>query len=209
MFSFLKKNSTYDNPEFLEQVNNLNERKDDPIARIALNDLRRTEILIDRASSGNEVLITDMYAANRIPLSMLNEGDDFFGVSALIHPLDWAHDEGLQEYKKVNEQQAAKGVNIERTFVLQSERDIANMRVIMDEQSKAGISVRYVIEDELKSLSYFPDFTIMPKFNLVLYVPNLHNIKSCIATRDEDLMKDILKDYDSIQRYAMKWNYNG
>jgi hypothetical protein len=49
----------------------------------------------------------------------------------------------------------------------------------------------------------------MPKFNLVLYVPNLHNIKSCIATRDEDLMKDILKDYDSIQRYAMKWNYNG
>jgi hypothetical protein len=79
----------------------------------------------------------------------------------------------------------------------------------MDEQSKAGISVRYVIEDELKSLSYFPDFTIMPKFNLVLYVPNLHNIKSCIATRDEDLMKDILKDYDSIQRYAMKWNYNG
>lgn len=209
MFSFLKKNRTYDNPEFLDQINTLKDRKGDPIAKIALNDLERTEILIDHASSGSELLITNMYDANRIPLDMLEKGDDFFGISALIHPMDWAHDKGLQRYRETNYKQAKKGVNIERTFVLQSERDINSMRSIMDEQAKMGIKVSYVMEDHLKSLSYFPDFTIIPKFDLVIYVPNLKNLKSCIATCNKDLVNEIMKDYKTIQHYAIKWDYNG
>lgn len=207
MFTFLKKNRTYDNPEFLDQVQRLQARDNDPIARIALNNLRKTEVMINHASKGEEIIITDMYEANRIPLDMLESGEDFFGISAIINPLDWAHDEELQKYKETNKRQAERGVNIERTFVLQTTRDIDSMRAIMDEQSAQGISIRYVIEDDLKSLSYFPDFTIMPKFNLVIYVPNLDNLKTCIATCDPDLMRDLMNDYDKIQRYATKWNF--
>jgi hypothetical protein len=207
MFAFLKKNRTYDNPEFLEQVENLKARKNDPIAKIALNNLKKTEVMINHASKGQEILVTDMYEANRIPLEMLKPGEDFFGISAIINPIDWAHNEDLQKYKAVNEKQAAKGVNIERTFVLQSPRDIDSMRAIMDEQATMGISVRYVLEDDLKSLSYFPDFTIMPSLNLVIYVPNLNNLTTCIATCDTDLVRDLLKDYETVQRYATKWNY--
>lgn len=209
MFTFLKKKPSFDNPEFVEQVERLKERADDPIAKIALNNLEKTEFLIDQAHAGEEILITDMYAANRIGLEMLEPGDYFHGLSALVDSVDWAHDEGLQLYKKANYDQAKKGVKIERTFVLQSEKDINSMRAIMDEQSANGIDVRYVIEDDLKSLSYFPDFTIIPKFNLVLYVPNLKNLKTCVATSNEDLKDDIMKDYDAVLRYATKWNYNG
>lgn len=209
MWSFLKKNRTYDNPEFLERIKALQERHNDPIARIALNDLKKTEYIVDKASEGQEIIITDMYEANRIPLEMLEPGDDFFGISAIINPLDWAHDEALQRYKTANANQAKNGVNIERTFVLQSPRDIDAMRNIMDEQSAAGISVRYVLEDDLRSLSYFPDFTIMPKFNLVIYVPNLNNLTTCIATCDPVLQEELLKDYETVQRYATKWNYTG
>ncbi len=209
MWSFLKKNRTYDNPEFLDRIRALKQRNNDPIARIALNDLKKTEYIIDKAAEGQEIIITDMYEANRIPLEMLESGDDFFGISAIINPLDWAHDEALQRYKTANVNQAKNGVNIERTFVLQSPRDIDAMRNIMDEQSAAGISVRYVLEDELRSLSYFPDFTIMPKFNLVIYVPNLNNLTTCIATCDSILQDELLKDYETVQRYATKWNYTG
>lgn len=209
MWSFLKKNRTYDNPEFLERVQALKERDNDPIARIALNDLKKTEYIVDKAAEGQEIIITDMYEANRIPLEMLEPRDDFFGISAIINPLDWAHDEALQRYKAANKRQAARGVNIERTFVLQSPRDIDAMRNIMDEQSADGVSVRYVLEDDLRSLSYFPDFTIMPKFNLVIYVPNLNNLTTCIATRDEGLQEELMKDYETVQRYATKWNYTG
>lgn len=209
MFSFLKKNRTYDNPDFLEQVAALKARTNDPIAKIALNDLKKTEVIVNRASNGHEIIITDMYEANRIPLEMLENGDDFFGISAIINPLDWAHDEALQRYKAANQDRAANGVNIERTFILQSPRDINSMRTIMDEQCAMGVSVRYVLEDDLKSLSYFPDFTIMPKFNLVIYVPNLNNLTTCVATCDPQLKDDLMKDYETVQRYATKWNYTG
>jgi len=208
MFSFLKKNRTYDNPEFLEQMENLKSRDNDPIAKIALNNFTKTEMMINHAANGEEIIITDMYEANRIPLEMLDAGDDFFGISAIVNPIDWAHDSDLQKYKAANAAQAKKGVNIERTFVLQTAREIEAMRAIMDEQSSMGISVRYVIEDDLKSLSYFPDFTIMPKFNLVIYVPNLNNLTTCIATCNEDLVNELMRDYDTVQRYATKWNYN-
>lgn len=207
MFTFLKKNRSYDNPEFIEQIEQLKSRGNDPIAKIALNNLKKTEMMVDRASKGHEILVTDMYEANRIPLDMLQPGDYFHGISAIINPLDWAHDEDLQKYKESNERQAKAGVNIERTFVLQGPRDIDAMRAIMDEQSSMGISVRYVLEDDLKSLSYFPDFTVMPSLNLVIYVPNLDNLKTCIATCDADLVKDLMKDYETVQRYATKWNY--
>lgn len=208
MFAFLKKNRTYDNPEFLEQVDDLKSRKNDPIAKIALNNLKKTEVMINHASKGQEIIITDMYEANRIPLEMLKKGDNFYGISAIINPIDWAHNEDLQAYKETNERQANKGVNIERTFVLQSTRDIDLMRAIMDEQSAMGVSVRYVLEDDLKSLSYFPDFTVMPSLNLVIYVPNLNNLTTCIATCDSDLVKDLMKDYETVQRYATTWNFN-
>ncbi|PCH98753.1 MAG: hypothetical protein COB76_06775 [Alphaproteobacteria bacterium] len=208
MFSFLKKNRNYDNPEFLDQVEILKARGEDPIAKIALNNLKKTEMMIDHAGKGQEIIITDMYEANRIPLEMLNKGDAFLGISAIINPLDWAHDEELQKYKDTNAAQAKKGVDIERTFVLQSPRDIDSMRAIMDEQSAMGISVRYVLEDDLKSLSYFPDFTIMPSLNLVIYVPNLNNLTTCIATCDADLMSELMKDYETVQKYATTWNCN-
>ena len=139
---------------------------------------------------------------------MLESGDDFFGISAIVNPIDWAHNTDLQKYKLANEQQAAKGVNIERTFVLQTAREVEAMRAIMDEQSSKGVSVRYVIEDDLKSLSYFPDFTIMPKFNLVIYVPNLNNLTTCVATCNKDLVDELMKDYETVQRYATTWNYH-
>jgi hypothetical protein len=183
-------------------------RSNDPIAKIALNNFKKTEIMIKHAAKGQEIIITDMYEANRIPLEMLKEGDDFFGISAIINPIDWAHNNDLQTYKAVNKKQAEKGVNIERTFVLPTARDIESMRVIMDEQASMGVKVSYVIEDDLKSLSYFPDFTIMPRFNLVIYVPNIDNLTTCIATCDEDLVKDLLNDYQTVQRYASRWNYN-
>ena len=204
-----KKNRTYDNPDFLEQIALLKERDNDPIACITLSNLQKTEMIVNKAAQGNEIIITDMYEANRIPLEMLRPGQDFFGISAIINPLDWAHDEELQRYKAANEKQAANGVNIERTFVLQTPRDIESMRTIMDEQSAMGVSVRYVLEDELKSLSYFPDFTIMPAFNLVIYVPNLKKVITCVATREEHVMQELLKDYETVQRYATRWNYNG
>lgn len=77
----------------------------------------------------------------------------------------------------------------------------------MDEQSKRGISVHYVIEEQLKSLSYFPDFTIIPSLNLIIYVPDLNNLKHCIATRDPQLVKDLKQDYDCIKHYAKKYSY--
>jgi len=79
MFEFLKKNRSYDNIDFLNQIENLQSRLNDPIAKIALNDLKKTEIIIDKANKGHEIIITDMYEANRIPLEMLESGDDFFG----------------------------------------------------------------------------------------------------------------------------------
>jgi hypothetical protein len=208
MFSFLKKNRTYDNPDFLNQMELLKARDGDPIAKIALNNFKKTEMMINHATKGEEIIITDMYEANRIPLEMLKPGDDFFGISAIVNPIDWAHNNDLQKYKAANEKQAKVGVNIERTFVLQTARDIEAMRAIMDEQSSMGVKVGYVIEDDLKSLSYFPDFTIMPKFNLVIYVPNLNNLTTCIATCNKDLVDELMKDYETVQRYATRWNYN-
>lgn len=207
MFSFLKKNRNYDNPEFLDQVEKLKSRGNDPIAKIALNNMSKTEMMINHAAKGQEIIITDMYEANRIPLEMLKPGDYFYGISAIINPLDWAHNEDLQKYKITNEKQATNGVNIERTFVLQSARDIDSMRAIMDEQASMGISVRYVLEDDLKSLSYFPDFTIMPSLNLVIYVPNLNSLTTCVATCDTELVDELMKDYATVQRYASKWNF--
>lgn len=207
MFAFLKKNRTYDNPEFLDQVESLKARGNDPIAKIALNNLKKTEVMINHASKGQEIIITDMYTANRIPLDMLEKGDDFFGISAITNAVDWSHNEDLIKYKEVILKQSKAGINMERTFVLQNIRELDSLRAIMDEQSAAGTKVSYVLEDDLKSLSYFPDFTIIPKFNLVIYVPNLDNLTTCVATCDQTLVTELMKDYEIVQRYSTQWNY--
>lgn len=205
MFSFFNQNKDTEQEQLLRQVEELKSRQNDPIARIALSNLERSKRVIDKAINHEEILITDMYEANRIPLSMLEKGDVFYGVSAITNPIDWTHDKSLVNYKNTNFEQAQKGVQIERTFVLQSADDVEGMRTIMNEQVAQGIYVRYVLEDELRSLSYFPDFTIVPKFNLSIYVPNLHNLTTCVATDNVELGKELMKDYQTVERYAKVW----
>lgn len=212
MFNFLsgkKKKKDTSKTGLDDKIAILKSRIDtDPIAGIALNTVAKTEKMINHAIKGDEIIVRDMYEANRIPLSMLKPGDDFFGISSIINPIDWAHDEDLQKYKATNQKQAQFGVNIERTFLLQNTRDIDAMRTIMDEQSAWGIKVRYVLEDDLKSLSHFPDFTIMPRFDLAIYVPDLNNLTICVAARDKTLTENLLQDYEIVKRYATIWNYN-
>ncbi len=194
-----------DYSDFIEKIDTLRESKDDPISRIVSYDFDKLYELVNKTVKNEIITPTNMYDANRIPLEMLEKGDVFRGVSAIINPYDWAHDEALLMYKNANQLAAKRGVVIERTFVLQKESDIDAMRPIMDDQVAVGIDVRYVMENKLRTLSYFPDFTVIPKYDLIIYVPNLANLKTCVVVKDNNLQADIMKDYEIVQRYVSKW----
>lgn len=192
--------------DFIKKIVHLQNERSDPVARILSYDFERLKEQVEQALNEEEFTPTNMFDANRIPLSMLKKGEVFHGVSAIINPYDWAHDPALLLYKDANEKAAKKGVNIERTFVLQRGSDVEAMRPIMDDQIEMGVDVRYILESDLKTLSYFPDFTVIPKFDLAIYVPNLQNLKICVVKRDPQLCEDLMKDYRVIQRYVKKWD---
>lgn len=202
---FKKQNFKKDYSDFIEKIEFLRDSKDDPISRIVSYDFDKLYDLVNKAVKNEIIIPTNMYDANRIPLEMLQKGDVFRGVSAIINPYDWAHDEALLLYKNANQAAAKRGVKIERTFVLQKDSDVEAMRPIMDDQVSMGIDVRYVLESKLKTLSYFPDFTVIPKYNLIIYVPNLANLKTCVVVRDKQLQSEIMRDYKMIQRYVSQW----
>ncbi len=204
---FKKSDFKKDYSDFVQKLDSIRENTDDPISRIVSYDFDKLYELVNKTVKKEVIVPTNMFDANRIPLEMLDKGDVFYGVSAIINPHDWSHDEALLNYKEANRKAASRGVIIKRTFVLQKDRDVEAMRPIMDDQVAMGIDVCYVLESKLRTLSYFPDFTIIPKYNLVIYVPDLDNLKTCVVLRDENLQKDIMDDYETIQRYVSKWSH--
>ncbi|HCK32069.1 MAG TPA: hypothetical protein DHW10_00860 [Rhodospirillaceae bacterium] len=186
----------------LEQI-----RKDDAdiLKIIALDNFDDATENLELAFSGADLTVHNMFKANYLGLEVLKPKQRFWGVSAIINPDHWAHDPYLQYYKRVNYEQAARGVEIERIFILQNQKEIDAMAHIMSEQKSKGIFVQYVLEDQIRHVSAFPDFTVFPDNGCVLYVPDLNKLLRCNVSQDKKIVDEISNDFIRIKEIAKKW----
>lgn len=206
MFSFFKKHiEMCSQRAFLEKLYHLRRNEDHLLATIAVNSFDNAIHNIDRAYLNQEFIVDNMFEGILLALGCLNAGERFHGISAIINPDHWLHDEHLIKYKELNYQKIAEGVEIQRIFILQNQTEIELMTNIMNEQVENGVDVRYCLEDDLKHVSFFPDVTILPERKSVLYVPNLNKLMQCYVSNNPKVVKDIQKDYENIRKKAQKW----
>ena len=79
------------------------------------------------------------------------------------------------------------------------------MAHIMSEQKSKGIFVQYVLEDQIRHVSAFPDFTVFPDNGCVLYVPDLNKLLRCNVSQDKKIVDEISNDFIRIKEIAKKW----
>lgn len=192
-------------PAFLEKLDKLRGQDSDLVSAIALQHFDKGIKNIYAAYDAKDIQVDNMFEANVLAMQSLKPRQKFLGISAIIDPDHWAYDNYLQEYKRLNYAQAKKGVHVERIFILQNQKEIDQMTGVMNEQIANGIHVRYVLEDTIKHVSSFPDFTILPDIGCAIYVPNLNKLLQCFVTKNKKIIQEIQKDFDKIKINSKPW----
>jgi hypothetical protein len=190
---------------FQKKLEQIRQEDADILKIIALDNFDDATENLELAFSGADLTVHNMFKANYLGLEVLKPKQRFWGVSAIINPDHWAHDPYLQYYKRVNYDQAARGVEIERIFILQNQKEIDAMAHIMSEQKSKGIVIQYVLEDQIRHVSAFPDFTVFPDNGCVLYVPDLNKLLRCNVSQDKKIVDEISEDFRRIKEKAKKW----
>jgi hypothetical protein len=206
MFNFSKKsNEPCTQPEFLEKLAKLRARETDLLSAIALQHFDKGIQNITAAYENKDIQVDNMFEANVLAMQSLKPAQRFLGISAIIDPDHWAYDTYLQEYKRLNYAQAKKGVHVERIFILHNQKEVDQMASVMNEQIANGVHVRYVMEDSIKHVSSFPDFTILPDIDCAIYVPNLSKLLQCFVTNNKKIIQEIQRDFNHIKLESKPW----
>ncbi|MEM7728592.1 MAG: hypothetical protein AAF311_04880 [Pseudomonadota bacterium] len=189
----------------ISEIIELRTNKSDPFNAVALNSFEKGQEAVRCAAAKNDFEIENMFEANLVAFSLLKPGDECLVLSSVINPDWWHYDQHLIPYKKVNYDQARRGVKIRRVFMLDDEAEFTNMKPIMQEQSENGVEVSWVMKDDLRGLSFFPDFTLIPQHRLAIYTPSIDKLMSCVVTQNRSILSQIRSDFDKICARAKRF----
>lgn len=128
--------------------------------RIALLEFDNIHKMLSAAERGSDYIFHDIYLASMVLLGSLEPGQTFKVVSNLSKRFYWKTGLRGSEHSELNIQQARKGVNIERIFVLSSEFEIAELEPIMHEQENVGIKVYYIVRESIENILPYASFAI-------------------------------------------------
>ena len=190
---------------FLEKMYHLREKETHLLATIAVNSFDKAIQSIERAYLNQDFVVDNMFEAMLLALNSLDEGEQYWAISAIVDPDHWLHDEYLLKYTELSYRKIKDGVIIKRIFIVQNKKQADVMKDIMTEQAKNGIEVYIALEDELKNISFFPDFVILPEKNSAFYVPNINKLMQCYATNNQKVVTNIKKDFEAIRERAKPW----
>jgi len=186
--------------------NDLKKKSDSPLSRIALAGFEKVIYILNQANSDGDFIYNDIFEANMITLSMLKPGQTFKGVSALIKPLYWKTGKAMAEYRKVNYEQARKGIKIERIFLLNDDHDLNIMQEIMEDQSKNGISVYHIFKKDIADLKTYPDFSVVEDLNFALVVHREEMLERVTVTKNTESVAEISSQFDELKKRAVIFN---
>jgi len=186
--------------------NELQQHRGEPHAEIAL--WMNTEIveLLKDASEGNDFFTDNIFQANLLSLQCMRPGQTFKGLSALINPHYWEHDSDMEEYKRINFEQAKIGVIIQRIFLFTNEAEYDQMISIMQEQYDNKIHVFYCFRKEINDINHFPDFTSIKDLNFAIIVPREERLQTVTLTRNKHSIAEVESQFAKILQRSKKFD---
>ncbi len=185
--------------------NQLKKKTDDPAGRIALAGFDKVNYILNQAVKGSDFIYNDIFEANMVTLKGLKLGQTFKGVSALIKPEYWKNGKAMNEYREVNYSQAKLGVNIERIFLLNSEKDLEQMIPIMKDQLEHGIRVYYIFKNAITEQHVYPDFSVVPDLRFALVVHREDMLERVTVTTNEETVSEIENQFDKLKQTATEF----
>jgi len=185
--------------------NQLKKKIDDPAGRIALSAFDKVNYILNQAVKGSDFIYNDIFEANMVTLKGLKPGQTFKGLSALIKPEYWKNGKAMNEYREVNYSQAKMGVNIERIFLLNTEKDLELMTPIIKDQSEHGIRVYYLLKNTITEQHVYPDFSVVSELRFALVVHREDMLERVTVTTNEETVSEIENQFDKLKHIAIEF----
>lgn len=185
--------------------NELQQVKNKPHSKIALEVYKETIDTLKAATEGNDFYTDNIFQANLLALESMQPGQTFKGLSALINPDYWYHDPEMEKYKDLNFLQAQRGIIIKRIFLFNNEEELNQMQQIMKEQLENKIEVYYCFKKDIEHINHFPDFTSIKDLNFAIIVPREEKLQTVTITQNKYSIAEVESQFGKILKYSKKF----
>lgn len=188
--------------QIIKYLHDLQKDRKNPSSILAVDQFNAAKHALTLSLKNADFRVNDIVETNKKLLRLLKKGDTFDGVSMLVNPNLWKHDQG---YLDINIQKAEQGVVIRRIFVFDNKEQFNSMIEVMDQLSIAKTEVYWCMKDELDFNEFYQDFTVIKDYEVGIHIPVLESKPMVIVSSSRAQIRSLQSQFSKLLESALKY----